>query len=131
MKYGFVRQFDEAGFFEERLKEQGTERVIIGKREELRGLLDNLTAADSINVVNIFHLSRDSEELEKILQELQNKGVSVYIDGKYLDLEDEQTAFEIRQTLSLHNAVIDAMRKDLESFKGWRERHPKTRKNES
>lgn len=122
MKLGYIRKSDAENVLVDRLKSQGAEIVFVENdaKNILPAVLNRLEAGDALYLFDIWHLSRNTSKLETILNRLQSNKVHLIVDGKYLDLEDKQTQFEIRHAMEQHNEIITAFKKDMDAFKEWK-----------
>lgn len=92
MKYGYVRDsLNQKEYIEKQtkiLKQKGADKIIIEKsnlhvfkkyRPKLKRLLKKVRPGDSIYVVSANRITRSEQEFSKIVSELKNKKVDLYI----------------------------------------------------
>lgn len=88
------------------LEAEGCEKIFVEKvtgtstapRKELKALLDHVRNGDQVIVTKIDRLARSIIDLNKIVQELNNKGVSIRFIKDNLDFKADQ---ELNSTQSL------------------------------
>lgn len=91
MRIGYVRNQD-VELMENQLNvilKNGIDKVVLDRTgERLSELLEKLKPGDVLNISSLDRFSRDIQKTVKVLEELSNKGVELYVGGEPFKLSD-------------------------------------------
>ena len=101
-----------------RLMNHGAEKVIvdIGTNEQAAACLAGLASGDSLYVWNIFHLSKNSQELKDILQRLMNDNIMFFINGDRVNFSLSHVLPEIYDIIDEHEETMREIKPRLEYY---------------
>ena len=107
-----------AAVLRKRLMNHGAEEVIvdIGTNERAEACLDGLASGDSLYVWNIFHLSKNSQELRDILQRLIDNNITFFVNGDRVNFSLPHVLPEIFDIIDEHEETMRAIKPRLEYF---------------